>query len=145
MSYFFQQNQWGERYIPEVNRDNFDAVASVDYYRTDLDVDLAATDTLHVIIGSDSGLLLNFLLKQSIGAGSRVVLIEPDDLFGAINSEYKDQLAKHTEQCEHNPTISLHAESSWQEEFFDGKDSVWFLAGHVSLFRSRCAIGVIKN
>ena len=80
---FFQQNQWGERYIPEVNRDNFDAVASVDYYRTDLDVDLAATDTLHVIIGSDSGLLLNFLLKQSIGAGSRVVLIEPDDLFGA--------------------------------------------------------------
>ena len=57
-----------------------------------------------------------------------------------INSEYKDQLVKHTEQCEHNPTISLHAESSWQEEFFDGKDSVWFLAGHVSLFRSRCAI-----
>lgn len=140
LSYFFQQNQWGERYIPEVNRDNFDAVASVDYYRMDLDVDLTAKDTVHVIIGSDSGLLLKFILTQDIGAGSRVVLIEPDELFEAINSEYKEQLSTHFEQSEHNPTISLHAESSWQEEFFDGKDSVWFLAGHVSLFRSRCAI-----
>lgn len=140
MSYIFQQNQWNERYIPEVNRDSFSVVAASNYYDTDLDIDLTANDTLHVIIGSDSGLLLKYLLHQNIGTGSRLVIIEPDDLFEVISAECQEALALHAEQCENKPTITLHAESFWQSEFFDGQDSAWLLSGSVSLFRSRCAI-----
>ena len=139
MTYFFQENPWGERYIPELNRTCFDGAPSSEFYDSDLDIQLNAPDTLHIIIGSDSGLLIRYLQTKSIPAGSRVVIVEPDDVFAVVQPEVADVL-DHSDAGGQPQAITLHAQSDWQSEVFDGSDSAWFMAGDVALVQSRCAI-----
>ena len=85
MSFYFEENAWGERFIPDINRETFLRERSSDYYKYNLNLDLNAQNTLHVVIGSDSGLLLKHLAENMTGEGSCVVIIEHDEVYSVVD------------------------------------------------------------
>lgn len=89
MSLSFLENAHGERYLHEVNRRDFVAEASPTVLEHRLDLDLDAENTLHVIVGSDSGLLLEHLCRRGLGAGSEALLVEAEDYHAAIVAELR--------------------------------------------------------
>jgi len=149
MSFSFSENQWGEKYVEEINRSDFLNVQSGDLFDQVLDFKLQDENCLFIISGSDSGLLLPWLYKQKIGRGSRLVIVELDEVYALVAPAYRGLLA--VEQTEGQsrkqigkdqvapPPITLHKFSTWQDEVFDGTDDAWFGAGTVNLVESHAS------
>lgn len=135
MSLVFTENRWGESFIDELHRLEFVERNSSEFYARNPIVDFTQTDTLFILIGSDSGLLLKFAENAEIGRGSRVVVIEPDKIFECL------QATGHFEQfvCQSTDddlSIGLYRESDWYEKVFGGMDFQWFCAGKVLIEES---------
>ena len=139
MSYFFQENQWGERYIDSVNRDAFAGLPSSDYFDRYLELQFTQDDTLYIIVGSDSGLLVRHVLTMPLGRGSTIAFVEPDELYEIIAPELGSQLCGDSKQQSGNHTqrISLHSQSNWQDQLFAEDQQKWFLGGQVCILQSR--------
>lgn len=72
----FLTNIFGDRYLPSINRNTFDKVGSDAVFQRHFEGRLEREDSLHIIIGTDSGLLPTWLAKRGIPDGSRVLFIE---------------------------------------------------------------------
>ena len=141
MSYCFIENQWGEKYLEDLNRDDFTKMNSDTFFDTLLDYNLAVDNILFVIIGSDSGLLLPYLAKQELGRGSRIVVVEHDDVYPLIAAEYRGLLSNpEVGSADDGSSISLHRSSNWVDEVFDGTDELWLIAGQLRLLESRASV-----
>ena len=144
LNYSYRISPSGERYIPALNRTCFERTSSAQYYDNYLDIKLAARDTLTIVIGSDSGLLYRYLLAKDIPEGSRIVLIEPDDIFENVQAEC--QHWQSPQPHEHSASqVTLCRETDWRAQVFDGTDAMWFLAGDVQLAQAQCAIADYQN
>lgn len=118
----------GERYLHDVNRDAFAGVPSERVLDDWFDTDFAAPDTLWVVVGSDSGLLARWLVARGLGEGSAAVLVEPDELHGAVAGELGETLD--------GTDVSVCAASGWNEAI-TGKDlRPWLYAGRLLLVES---------
>jgi len=80
----FVTNEFGDRYLYEVNRTAFNKVGSDALYRQIFGNELFQKDTLHIIIGTDSGLLPRYVLKQGIPDGSRFLFVELSEIIDRI-------------------------------------------------------------
>lgn len=80
----FLRNRFGESYLHDVNRQSFVAEPSTEVFERRLPSDLDADDTLFVVVGSDSGLLHEYLRRLPLGKGSRRLVVEADDLHALI-------------------------------------------------------------
>lgn len=129
MSFNIKVNDWGERFIEDINRTCFSDRSSSDYFSRYPIADFSQADTLFIIVGSDSGLLLDFAAKSGLGIGSRIVCIEPDKVFEYLVGQ--NRLARFVCPPVSNSTIGLYCESKWYDEVFDEDDFRWFLAGNV--------------
>lgn len=85
----FLCNGFGESYLHEVNRQSFASQPSTRVFERRLDADLDADDTLFLVVGSDSGLLHDYLSSLPLGKGSKRLIIESDDLFDMIAQRTK--------------------------------------------------------
>lgn len=139
MNYCFEENTWGERFIPEVNRTSFVSVSAASYYDEALEFDPGAENRLTIVIGSDSGLLYKYLYSRDIPYGSRIVLLEPADVHDTIKEECDHWLAQQPAREREFPVSILNAEH-WKDQLFNKEDIPWFLAGEVNLSQSHCAI-----
>ncbi len=74
MSYSFSVTPLGESYIEELNRTDFVKMKSSEFFSRMPDFDLMAENTLYLVIGSDSGLLIPYLLSRPLGLGSRIAV-----------------------------------------------------------------------
>lgn len=140
MSYFFQSNQWGERFIHDVNRDTFSSIASSGYYRQKLDFDPLAPDTLHIFIGSDSGLLIRYLAELTLAPGSAIVVVEDDAVYPYVARECEELLPaiEHKQWFEQCPPVHLCSAKQWERDVLDGSELAWLLAGRVNIIQSAC-------
>lgn len=137
VNYCFEENRWGERFIPELNRDRHERRSASAEYADSLDFNPEAENQLTLIIGSDSGLLFRHLRSLTVPESSRIVLIEPADILAAIHEEYPDHASRER--------VMLLGADQWQAALFDSSDTPWFMAGKVELIQSGCAISDYQN
>ena len=74
----FVSNGFGEEYLYEVDRDLFVLESASSRIDSEFRDSFQKPDSLHIIIGSDSGNIINYLQITDLPLGSRFVFIEPD-------------------------------------------------------------------
>ncbi|MFT6301991.1 MAG: tetratricopeptide (TPR) repeat protein [Granulosicoccus sp.] len=142
MSYQFSENQWGERYIDCLNRQTFVNERSEHYFSTHLDIDFSETNVFYIVVGCDSGLLIQYFQTHMTATGTRAVFVEPDDIHETIIAECADFLTKdgtplsNTANATTQSDIRLHSNSRWSQEVLDGGDISWFHAGEIRVLES---------
>jgi len=58
------ENQFGDQYLFSINRNTFDKIGYQTLFNKEFGDSFDKQDTLHIIIGTDSGLLVKQLLKS---------------------------------------------------------------------------------
>ena len=141
MEYIFSENQWGEKYLEDINRNDFASTRSTELFDQLFDFNLHKENCLFIISGSDSGLLLPWLHQQKIGRGSRVAVIELDDVYTQVASAYRGLLGVEYADNDNviKASITLHKFSKWQDEIFDGSDHAWINGGTVLILESNAS------
>ncbi|GIU46028.1 hypothetical protein TUM4438_20840 [Shewanella sairae] len=91
----FSISKFGEYYLPSINRDTFEKIDSKTVFQQRFKDKIFKPDTLHIIIGLDSGLLANHILKQELASGSKYLFIELDDALAMLNIEIESRLDKY--------------------------------------------------
>ncbi len=73
-------NRFGDRYFYDVNRKTFDKIGASAVFSQHFGGLFSTEDALFVIIGTDSGLLPQWIAQQGPAAGTRYLFVEPDDI-----------------------------------------------------------------
>lgn len=84
----FITNQFGDELLYEVNRNTFNLLGANALYEAHFEKRLDQEDTLYIVIGTDSGLLMKWILDRDTPAGSRYLFIEPEGLIDPIGQKY---------------------------------------------------------
>ena len=79
-------NTFGDRYLPEINGDLFKNRPASEVFARHSDPDLFREDCFHIVVGSDSGLLVDYILQKGIPAGSTYLCIEPESVYRKLES-----------------------------------------------------------
>ncbi|WP_028768639.1 6-hydroxymethylpterin diphosphokinase MptE-like protein [Shewanella fidelis] len=87
----FSVSNFGEYYLPSVNRDTFEKIDSKTAFKQRFKQHLFKEDTLHIIIGLDSGLLANYILSQPIPNGSKYIFVELDEVLNLLNIDIEPE------------------------------------------------------
>ncbi|MEO5352808.1 MAG: DUF115 domain-containing protein [Magnetococcus sp. XQGC-1] len=74
------QNSFGEYYLPAINQEIFSRSGADSFYRGHFDNSLQNKETLYLIVGTDGGRLLHWLLNSGLAEGSRYLFIEYPEL-----------------------------------------------------------------
>lgn len=72
----FLTNEYGDEYLYPVNRDAFKHIDAQNQFRRKLGDIFFREKTLHVVVGTDSGLLLRYLTDKGLPEGSRYLFVE---------------------------------------------------------------------
>jgi len=83
----FTASPHGERFVRELQRDDFFSHPSAEVFADHFSVDFNADDTMFIVVGTDSGLLVRWLATQVSGNGSTILFVEMDDHHDAILAE----------------------------------------------------------
>ena len=73
-------NIFNERYLYSINRDSFSKVSASAIFEAEFKTKIFDENTLYIILGTDSGLLPQYLQKQGIPAGTRYLFIELNEV-----------------------------------------------------------------
>lgn len=99
-------NTFGDELFYEVNRNCFDRLGARNIFQRQFGDDLSRTDSLYIIIGTDSGLLPGWLLSKGLPEGSRYLFIELAEVIAALGA----RLNVLTE----DPRVSITTPDDWQ-------------------------------
>lgn len=135
MNFNVKVNGWGELFIEDINRTCFTERSSEEYYSRYPVADFNQPDTLFIIVGCDSGLLLDHAARSTLGIGSRIAFIEPDNVFEFLAEQ--PERTRFISPSDSSNTIRLYSQSTWCDEVFDEDDVRWFLAGSVVIEESQ--------
>jgi len=81
----WKQNRYGDNYLYELNRDDFAMRPASEVLGRRFMSSLLEDDYLYIVIGTDSGLLIEHVLaNRSSSARSRYVFVEPTEAFAAL-------------------------------------------------------------
>jgi len=86
----FIRNQFGDYYLPSANSNAFNIVGSSNLFNHFYGEKLFIEDTLTIVIGSDSGLLIKHI-SDNIPEGSRYIFIESNPIIGTIFEHLESQ------------------------------------------------------
>ncbi len=86
----FLTNAFGDRYLYEVNRTTFNDVGAASVFKRHFDDRLFPKDTLNIIVGTDSGLLIRYVQSQGVPDGSRYLFLEVDALLPVVRQGLAD-------------------------------------------------------
>lgn len=107
----FLTNPFGDRVLYEVNRDAFDRIGSAAVFRRHFGDTLWREDALHIITGTDSGLLPKHVLDHGLPNGSRFIFIEPEEILAKL----RDGLPELFDAIAAEPNIRLTNPEDWKE------------------------------
>ena len=102
----FQKNAFGEEYLYAVNQNTFAKVSSELLFQHEYADTLQKENTLYLIIGTDSGLLINYLFAHPPAKGSTYLLIEFTEVIEQALLDF---------QPDENKRIYLTDYAHWQE------------------------------
>lgn len=95
----WKTNPRGEPYLYEVNRDEFAVRSARETFSRRFMSELLEDDCLYIVIGSDSGLLIDYVVENRRPAGkSRYIFVEPSEVFEAL-AEKRGNLAEGIQVC----------------------------------------------
>ena len=80
-------NTFGEAYLPSVNQEIFSVSGSESFFSSHFGECFDRKDSLFIIVGTDSGLLVKWLLKKGMGEGSRYLFVEFPTLLQRLEEE----------------------------------------------------------
>lgn len=124
-------NEAGEKFLFNLNRHGFDRVRAVALFDARFGEKLFNENTLHIIIGTDSGLLLRYVQSKSLPNGARYIFIEPESVLQVLQ-EYEllgDQ----------NERIACIRPQDWAKAIRDFKIADYLYINAVSSFNAICA------
>lgn len=87
----FAINQFDEAYLPSINRNTFDNIDSVSLFDQKFKALFQRENQLNIIIGLDSGLLVNYVLKSPIAKDSYFIFVELDEVLALLNCDIDEQ------------------------------------------------------
>lgn len=91
----FLTNKFGEKFLSAVNRDAFTGSGSDAIYNFHFkNIKLWETDTLYIFAGTDSGLLVRYLLKRPLPEGSRYLFLELPDVLERVREALPAELPR---------------------------------------------------
>lgn len=105
-------NKFGDQYLPSINKNVFNTHGATHALQKQFKNELSDTGDFHIIVGTDSGLLIKFILDHGIPEDTRFLFIEPSNLIDTIRElvpdleEWKNQLI-------------LCTPSEWEEKTVD--------------------------
>jgi tetratricopeptide (TPR) repeat protein len=73
----FLVNDFGDRYLYRVNSNAFNKIGAGALFRRHFGTSLWQEDSLNLVVGTDSGLLLRHVQEHGVPAGSRFLFVEP--------------------------------------------------------------------
>lgn len=82
------KNAFGDEYFNEINSNAFDNVGSTSTFNKVFKDVLSKENTLYIIVGSDSGLLVPYLQKYHAGKGRHYLILERPELIEHIRAHY---------------------------------------------------------
>ncbi|GIU48807.1 hypothetical protein TUM4438_31040 [Shewanella sairae] len=88
----FHINNFGEHYLPSVNRKSFECLDSKTVFKQTFKDQLFIEECLHIVIGSDSGLLIDFIINNEMPSGSKYLIIEPPAILDILPLELRNKL-----------------------------------------------------
>ena len=103
----FLTNRFGESYLYAINRDAFNKIGSQAVFQQQLPDTVWEKDRLHIIIGTDSGLLIRHIQDRGVAPGSRFIFIEQAEVIEPVRQHINDLPAE--------PRITLTSPEFWQQ------------------------------
>lgn len=83
----FFVNRFGDRYLYDVNRNAFNQFGATAVFKRRYGEGLFAKDSLTIVVGTDSGLLLKYVQDHGVPDGSRFLFLELDTLLPTVEAE----------------------------------------------------------
>lgn len=123
----FAVSQFGEYYLPSINRTQFEKLNSTTQYDAKYKVDFSQENTLHVVIGMDSGLLANYVLEMGVAEGSRFIFVELEAALNLLQIEIPDEFKS---------TLHICNASEFSELLQEQANELFIIKNHCSLYRS---------
>jgi len=127
-----KSNIFNERYLYHINRDSFNKISAQAIFEDEFHEKLFNEDSLYIIIGTDSGLLPNYIQAHGIPLGTRYLFVELETVleqivqYNLLDDDLTDE-------------IILTSFSQWQEQAELLKLKDYSYLRHVHLFKSICA------
>ncbi|WJW74586.1 DUF115 domain-containing protein [Thiohalobacter sp. IOR34] len=103
----FARNPFGECYLHAVNRSTFASVGAQAVFQRHFGDSLRSPDTLYIIVGTDSGLLIDHLQREGLPEGSRYLFVELPEVLPRIQDRLPDDE-------DLDPRITLVMPGDWQ-------------------------------
>lgn len=103
----FLVNRFGDHYLHSVNRNSFRQIGAEAVLKSHLDKDFWSEDTLTVVIGTDSGLLVEYVLRHTVPAGSRYLFVELPEVLDRVAPQLAEALAQ-------EPRVVVCGPDAWQ-------------------------------
>jgi len=124
-------NQFGEKFFYNLSRHSFDTVSAQAQFESKFSAILLREDVLITVIGTDSGLLLQYLQSQPLPKGSRYIFVEPDGVL--------QQLQVRGMLGDNNDRIVCVTPQDWPAALQTFKVTDYFYIGAVSSLNAFCA------
>lgn len=99
LSAVFSVSQFNEYYLPSINRNTFEQCDSKTLFNNRYKAEFSHKDTLHIVIGLDSGLLANYVMELSIPDGSKFIFVDFNAVLNLLTIEVPDELSESIEIC----------------------------------------------
>lgn len=71
-------NSFGDRFLAEINQETFARQEAASVFARQFADSFAREQTLYIVIGSDSGLLIDYIQQSPLPRGSRYLFVEPE-------------------------------------------------------------------
>ncbi|MFT5760547.1 MAG: hypothetical protein ACI9LM_005334 [Alteromonadaceae bacterium] len=91
-------SRFNEHYFPAINHNLFETLDSTSTFKQRFP-EFYSTNTLHIVIGLDSGLLANYVMDMSLPSGSKFVFVELEDVLQVLNIDIPDAQQKDIFVC----------------------------------------------
>ena len=127
----FLTNPFGEQYLHSVNRNTFSDLSADTVFRRHFGTNLEEEDTLNIIVGTDSGLLVDYIQKHGVPAGSRFIFIELSDVLDVLSSRLNDQTL--------DKRIALCRPEDWRQQAQNFSFDSYLYVEKVQLLKSLAA------
>ncbi|MBF0184237.1 MAG: DUF115 domain-containing protein [Magnetococcales bacterium] len=107
------QNSFGEYYLPAINQEIFSQSGAGSFYSRQFDETLREKDALYLIVGTDSGRLLHWVMARGVAEGSRYLFIEFPELVGYLRqqADFPQELPAGIQVCD--PERWLQVAEAW--------------------------------
>ncbi len=125
------ENEYGDRYLRDVNPWTFENMPAQEVYLDYYGDMFQREETLYVLIGADSGLLLNYIQRNALPKSSTFIFVEADELVDTISEQVND---------ENKDWVKVCSLGQWQETLIASNISSYCFLRNISLSSSMATI-----